>query len=138
MSISYAKGAISPFEWGRARTPADLDGHSCIAFVLPSTGRILAWSFSPRARAVHPQGLLPRQRRRARYRYAGSRRSRAHPYDFLVASDVVRGALVEVLAAHRGASRPFSLVYPRGTTQSRATRTMIDFTVETERTARSK
>ena len=118
---------------GRGR-PADLNTHTCIAFVIPSTGRVQPWSFHP-----EPAEYLPKASYRvgddvlALVTLARAGIGLIQTYDFVVAQDVARGALVEVLSAHRGVSRPFSLIYPRGVTQSRATRAMIEFILEMER-----
>lgn len=118
---------------GAPCTPADLDKHACIAFVLPSTGRPLPWTFHPEPAKYEPK---------ATYRVgddllaiitlARAGLGLIQTYDFLVAEDVTRGALVEVLLAYRGEARSFSLLYPAGITQSRAVRAMIDFILETE------
>ena len=49
----------------------------------------------------------------------------------MVADALRRGELVEVLEDHRGAKRPFSLVYPRATARSSAVRALIEFIVAT-------
>jgi DNA-binding transcriptional LysR family regulator len=119
---------------GAPRTPADLDRHACIAFVRPSTGRALPWTFHPEPSRYEP---------RASYRVgddalatialARAGLGLVQTYDFLVAEDVARGTLVEVLHAYRGTSRQFSLIYPQGITQSRAVRAMVGFILEMER-----
>lgn len=48
-------------------------------------------------------------------------------YDFLVGQELARGELVEVLRDFRGASRPFSLVYPAAPQRSAAARQLIAF-----------
>ena len=50
-------------------------------------------------------------------------------YDFAVARELERGELVEVLASERGGARPFSLLYPRGVTQTPALKKLIAFLV---------
>jgi DNA-binding transcriptional LysR family regulator len=131
-SPSYLVRAGSP------RAPSELGRHACIAFVLPSTGRVLPWTFHPEPAKYEPKasyrvsddvlGILTLAR-------AGL--GLIQSYDFIVAEDVARGALVEVLHAFRGVSRPFSLLYPRGVTQSRAVRAMIDFILEMEGLSRA-
>jgi DNA-binding transcriptional LysR family regulator len=122
---------------GTPRRPAELDTHSCIAFVLPSTGRRLPWSFHPK-----PALYLPKASYRvsddvlATITLARAGLGLIQTYDFIVEQDIARGTLVEVLSAYRGTSRPFSLLYPRGITQSRAARVMIEFIVEMEREVR--
>jgi DNA-binding transcriptional LysR family regulator len=48
-------------------------------------------------------------------------------YDFLVERDVAAGTMVEVLREFRGASRPFSLIYPAAPQRSATARLLIDF-----------
>jgi DNA-binding transcriptional LysR family regulator len=48
-------------------------------------------------------------------------------YDFAVARELARGELVELLASERGVTRPFSLLYPRGITQTPAVKKLIGF-----------
>ncbi|AKF11087.1 LysR family transcriptional regulator [Sandaracinus amylolyticus] len=117
---------------GRPHTPDDLASHDCITFVLPRTGRAMPWSVGSPPRRIEPL---------ARYRcaedmvgvvaLARAGLGLAHAYVFMFADHVRRGELVEVLEEHRGASRPFSLVYPRATARSSAVRAMIEFIVAT-------
>jgi DNA-binding transcriptional LysR family regulator len=116
------------------RRPEDLESHACVGFVMPRTGRVLPWTFSPGPRSFVPD---------ARYRcsddalgvitLARAGVGLVQIYDFLVEADVASGALVEVLARFRGRSRPFSLVYPRSVRPSRAARAMIEFIVANAR-----
>jgi DNA-binding transcriptional LysR family regulator len=113
------------------RTPAQLADHSCIAFIMPSTGRILSWTFVPKPRSFVPSAPL----RCAEDVLATITLARAglgliQTYDFLVEKDVERGMLVEVLRDFRGASRPFSLIYPESPKRSPAARALIDFLLE--------
>jgi DNA-binding transcriptional LysR family regulator len=115
---------------GTPRTPDDLLKHDCMGFVMPSTGRLLPWSFEGRS-------FTPR----ATYRVADDvlgtiTLARAglglvQAYDFLVEADVAKGSLVEVLQSERGVTRPFSLVYPRSTKPTGAVRALVDFIVTT-------
>lgn len=50
-------------------------------------------------------------------------------YRYLVEDDLREGRLVEVLAAHAGASRPFSLIYPANRHMPLRVRVLIDFLV---------
>jgi DNA-binding transcriptional LysR family regulator len=116
---------------GVPSTPADLSTHSCIAFVMPSSGRVLPWSFAPSLPRFAPQGGY-----RASDDVLGAvTLARAglglvQIYDFVVRDDVTRGLLVEVLAPYRGGSRAFSLLRPKGVRPSRATRALADFVIE--------
>lgn len=115
---------------GVPQTPADLERHTCIAFLVPSSGRVLPWTFSPA-----PERLVPRAAYRCSDDALGTvTLARAglglvQTYDFLVEEDVSRGRLVEVLVRYRGRSRPFSLVYPKAPRPTRAVRAMIDHVV---------
>jgi DNA-binding transcriptional LysR family regulator len=115
---------------GVPRAPEELARHTCVAFSMPSSGRLLPWTFHPAPRSFVPDapyhcsedvlGVIPLAR-------AGV--GLVQIYDFLVEKDVELGTLVEVLAAYRGASRPFSLVYPRGVILSPAASALKDFIV---------
>jgi DNA-binding transcriptional LysR family regulator len=50
-------------------------------------------------------------------------------YRFLIEDDLREGHLVEVLAEHAGASRPFSLIYPANRHMPLRVRVLIDFLV---------
>ena len=112
---------------GVPRTPAQLERHVCLAFIMPSSGRVLPWSFHPEPRSFTPEGPV----RCAADPLALTTLARAgvgltQIYDFLVEQEVERGLLVEVLREYRGASRPFSLVYPPTPKPSAAARALID------------
>jgi DNA-binding transcriptional LysR family regulator len=48
-------------------------------------------------------------------------------YHFIAAADVQRGELVEVMQAHVGRSRPFSILYPQNRHLSARVRAFVDF-----------
>lgn len=112
------------------KTPAEISDHSCIAFVMPSSGRVLPWTFSPAPRRLVPD---------ADYRcsddplaviaLARAGLGLIQTYDFLVEDDLARGTLTEVLGTFRGRSRPFSLLYPKNVRLSRAARSLVEFVV---------
>jgi len=119
---------------GTPKSPDDLSKHECIGFVMPSTGRLLPWSFAAGSKSFTPK---------ATYRCADDvlgtiTLARAgvglvQAYEFLVEADLAKGALVEVLDGHRGLTRPFSLVYPKSTKPTGAVRALVDFIVTTAR-----
>ena len=117
---------------GAPRTPEELARHTCVAFVLSSTGRILPWTFVP-----GPQRFQPDAPYRcsddplALITLARAGAGVIQIFDFLVEDDVRTGRLVEILTGYRGTSRPFSLVYPRRPSQPRAVRAVIDHIVAT-------
>jgi DNA-binding transcriptional LysR family regulator len=113
---------------GTPRSPEQLANHSCLGFVMPSTGKILPWSFEP-----GPRSWVPRAAVRVSDDVLGVvTLARAgvgiiQVYDYLVEDLIERGQLVEVLRDYRGASRPFSIVYPSEPKRSPAARILIDF-----------
>jgi DNA-binding transcriptional LysR family regulator len=110
------------------RTPADLDHHACVAFIMPSTGRLMPWSFPRGTRAfVPPAPVRCADDVLATITLARAGVGLVQTYDFLVEKDVGRGLLVEVLRDHRGATRPFSLIYPAIPARTPAARAFIDF-----------
>ncbi|HYQ01332.1 MAG TPA: LysR family transcriptional regulator [Polyangiaceae bacterium] len=121
---------------GTPKTLEELTHHECVTFVMPSSGRALAWEFAD-GQAFSPN---------ARYRcmddalgvisLAKAGLGLVQVFDFLVEEAVRRGELVEVLAPLRGAGRPFSLVYPRPVKPTPAVRAMIDFIVQQANTGR--
>jgi len=112
---------------GTPKQPAQLASHACIGFIMPSTGRLLPWTFVPRPEAWTPPAAV----RCAEDVLATITLARAgvglvQIYDFLVERDLERGLLVEVLRDFRGRSRPFSLVYPRTPERTPAARAVIE------------
>lgn len=119
---------------GAPRVPERLVEHTCLAFVLPRTGKVLPWSFDPAPRAFVPDApLCAEGDALANVTLARAGAGLVQIYDFVVADDLARGALVEVLEAYRGAARPFSLVYPRGAALSRAARALYDWALRDAR-----
>lgn len=115
---------------GTPKTLEDLTRHECVTFVMPSSGRALAWEFAD------GKSFVPT----ARYRctddvlgvitLAKAGLGLVQVFDFLVEEPLRRGELVEVLAPLRGASRSFWLVYPKPVKPTPAVRAMIDFIVQ--------
>lgn len=115
---------------------AALAQHDCINFTLPSTGRQVPWMF-------HDNGKQQEVAMAGSYcvyedLLAGVTLARAgaglfQAYRFTVEEDLRSQALVEVLAAHGGASRPFSVLYPHGRHLSLKVRAFVDFLVEARR-----
>jgi len=117
---------------GAPRSPEELARHTCIAFVLPSSGRIVPWTFVPAPQRFQPDAsYCCSDDAIAMVTLARAGVGLAQVFDFLVEDDLRAGRVVEVLAGYRGASRPFSLVYPRRPDQSRAVRAVIDHILAT-------
>ena len=110
------------------RTLAQLEDHACITFIMPGSGRPLPWAFLPGPRTFTPRAAVRcSEDVLALVTLARSGLGLIQIYDFLVEREVERGLLVEVLRDQRGASRPFSLVYPAAPQRSPATRALIEF-----------
>lgn len=110
------------------RSPDQLHQHACLTFIMPGTGRALPWTFATGPQAWTPQaGVRCAGDPLAVVSLARAGLGLVQTYDFVVARDLERGLLVEVLRDARGASRPFSVVYPEASKRSPAARALIDF-----------
>jgi DNA-binding transcriptional LysR family regulator len=109
---------------------ADLKKHACVQFVLPSTGRAMPWLlredgsdvervFGGQVR-VHDDVL-------ACLNYAKAGGGLVQIYHFIAKQAVANGELTEVLRAHAGCSRPFSVLYPHNRHMSARVRAFVDF-----------
>jgi len=116
---------------GTPKHPRELADHDCISFVMPSTGRVLPWTFGARRANVTPRATLRcSEDILALVTLARAGLGLVQTYDFLVTRELERGELVEVMRDHRGASRPFSLVYPSTPTRSPAARALIELVLD--------
>jgi len=112
------------------RVPQQLVDHLCIVFTMPSSGRVLPWTFAPSPRSWIPKiALRCSGDPLATISLARAGLGLVQTYDFVVVQDVKRGLLVEVLRECRGASRPFSIVYPASPKRSHAAHALIEFIV---------
>jgi len=115
---------------GKPKSLEDLVGHDCIQFVLPSTGRLVPWTFMRdgvefeltgsdavvcaedflgiNTMALHGAGI-------------------AHTYRFTVERELASGELVELLPRHDGSTRPFYLIYPHARHLPLRVRSLVDF-----------
>jgi DNA-binding transcriptional LysR family regulator len=113
---------------GQPKTVMALARHSCIAFVLPRTGRILPWLFANPNREFSP----PAQLRCVEDPSGAIALCRAgeglfQTYRFMVRGELARGELVEVLGAYAGQTRRFSLLYLKDAARTRAVRAVTEF-----------
>lgn len=112
------------------RTPDELARHDCIQFVLPSSGKTVPWLLKQEGHIIE---WTTEGRMRcaddilAPITLARAGGGLAQTYRFLVEDDLLEGRLVEVLAEHAGASRPFSLIYPANRHMPLRVRVLIDF-----------
>ena len=115
---------------GAPQTPAQLQDHDCIAFVMPSTGRGLPWVFRqdgqdmdlPVHSRVSVQGDLL-----GCLSYAVGGGGLLQAYHFVAQRHVHSGNLVEVLQGYGGRSRPFSILYPHNRHLSAKVRAFVTF-----------
>ncbi|GGY54268.1 LysR family transcriptional regulator [Pseudoduganella albidiflava] len=108
----------------------DLSRHPCMQFELPSTGRKIPWLF-------HDGGMVREVVTTGPYTcsddvlgiatLARHGAGLTQTYRFIVADDLARGELVELLPAHGGTSRPFYLLYPHARHLPLRVRTFIEF-----------
>jgi DNA-binding transcriptional LysR family regulator len=123
-SPSYFKAA------GTLKSLADLRKHACIQFVMPSTGKIMPWSFAEKGQPIDIR--LSAAVRCSHdvlgcVSYAAAGGGLCQTYDFIVADRVRRGELVEVLQKFRGRTRPFYILYPQNRHLSAKVRVFVDF-----------
>lgn len=122
----------SPAYLQRYGTPAtidDLKNHHCISFLIPRTGRALPWQFVQNDETIDwtPQSHIDvTEDVLGMVTLAESGLGICQIYDFIVETRLKSGALVEVLPALRGRSRPFSLLYARQKKMTAASRMFIE------------
>lgn len=116
---------------GEPQSPAELELHDCIQFILPSTGRPMPWIVTDAHGA--PQDMTLRSRVRVLDEALGCvTLARAggglvQTYRFIADEAVARGELVEVLQRYGGRSRQFSILYPQNRHLSARVRAFVDF-----------
>lgn len=117
---------------GVPRRLADLAEHECVQFVLPSSGRRVAWSFTDQGQEVElpTAGHLTCSDEL----YGGVQLARHggglyQTYRFMVERELQSGELQEVLAPYAGRSRPFSVVYPHSRHLPLRVRVLVDHLV---------
>ncbi|MDQ1919960.1 LysR family transcriptional regulator [Massilia pseudoviolaceinigra] len=112
---------------------ASLAQHDCINFVLPSTGRPIPWLFHEKGKLIEVaatgsyclyEDIL------AGVTLARSGAGLFQAYRFTIEEQLRNKSLVEVLSAHGGCSRPFSVMYPHGRHLSLKVRAFVDFLLE--------
>ena len=108
----------------------ELSRHQCIQFMLPSTGRQVAWPFMENGQET---AILTRgdyqcsEDVSAGVRLALAGAGLYQTYRFMVEEALAEGRLCEVLADHGGCSRPFSLLYARDRLHTQALQLFIDY-----------
>jgi DNA-binding transcriptional LysR family regulator len=114
---------------GAPATLDDLAMHRALCFLMPSTGRAVAWQFMLEGAAIDLQpeaamhitddvlGVVS---------MAEAGLGICQVFDFIVRDRIARGRLVELLPAHAGRTRPFSLIYLQRRTLSPAARALLE------------
>ncbi len=118
---------------GMPRSLGDLARHTCLPFIMPSTGRPSDWLFSIDGEEVSwmPQGSLHVfDDVLGVVSLAEAGMGICQTYDFIVRDRIARGSLVEILPGASGRTRPFSVLYVPHRSLSAATRAFIDMLVE--------
>lgn len=115
---------------GTPRRSEDLERHTLIGFVRPSTGRVIPWIFERRDGsrfAITPSsGIRCSDDFLACNTLALHGGGLAQTYHFLVEADVASGRLIEVLRPYSGRSWPFTLLRPSRRTPSIAVDRLVD------------
>lgn len=108
---------------------AELAKHDCLAFVMPSTGRVSPWILREDGRDVDwvPHGRVQvSDDVLGLVTLAQSGLGICQTYDFIAQDLIAQGRAVEVLKQARGRSRPFSVIYAPHRRLSSASRALID------------
>lgn len=123
---------------GRPQSLAELAGHNCLPFIMPSNGRPGVWQFRqgeeellfvPQGNPVVADDVL------GCISLAEQGVGICQTYEFIVAERLQRGRLVRLLEDYEGARRPFSVIYPPHRQLSGASRALIDSLMTTGRKA---
>lgn len=116
---------------GTPRTLDELEVHDCIQYVSPNTGRPLAWLFKGEKGEEIEYAVRSRMRvlndALGCVAWVNAGGGLYQTYRFAAADAVRRGDLVEVLQAHAGRSRPFSILYPQNRHLSAKVRAFVEF-----------
>ncbi|MEC5398672.1 LysR family transcriptional regulator [Uliginosibacterium sp. H1] len=118
---------------GEPRTLDELQQHTSAQFVRPSTGRVMPWVFRRDGADIElqldsPVRVLEDVLGCVSFARAGG--GLVQIYHFVVAEQLARGELVEVLKPYAGRSRPFSILYPHNRHLSARVRAFVDFMLQ--------
>lgn len=125
----------SPAYLERAGTPTNLkalNGHQCLTFLLPSTGRVTPWLLREDGKEVdrRPQGRVQvTDDVLGVVSLAKQGLGICQTFEFIAREHLERGSLVEVLPELRGRSRPFSVLYAPHRRRSAVSRALVDYLI---------
>lgn len=99
---------------GTPRRPRDLETHTCIAFRMPTSGRLWIWRLRDRGRAFEwePPRVVVLDDGEAIVAAATAGMGLAQVPDYMAADALASRRVVEVLEAYRRPAMPVSVVYP--------------------------
>lgn len=99
---------------GQPATPADLAGHACLRFRMPSSGRVRPWDFivDGSLLELNPPSAVTINDGEALVAAVAEGVGLAQVPDYMTTRAIEAGRVVEVLAAFRPPPLPISLVYP--------------------------
>lgn len=111
---------------------AALEQHQCIQFVLPSTGRAMAWIFRQDGKNIDftfASRMRVQEDVLGCVNYAKAGGGLFQIYHFIVQNEVARGELQEVLTECAGRTRSFNMLYPQNRHLSARVRCFVDFLI---------
>ena len=115
---------------GIPKTLEELNHHQCIAFELPSNGKVTPWFFKDGDHEIQwtpTNRILVKEDILGVVSLAESGLGICQSYNFIVNEKIRQGTLQPLLEAYAGHSRPFSLLYAQHKHMSSATRALINF-----------
>ncbi|MCU0188784.1 substrate binding domain-containing protein, partial [Citrobacter freundii] len=108
----------------------ELNHHQCIAFELPSSGKITPWflkNADEEIQWVPTNRILVKEDILGVVSFAESGLGICQSYSFIVNEKIRQGKLQPLLEAYADHTRPFSLLYAQHKHMSSATRALINF-----------
>lgn len=115
---------------GIPQTLEELNHHQCIAFELPSSGKVIPWFFKDGDQEIQwtpTNRILVKEDILGVVSLAESGLGICQSYSFIVNEKIRQGKLQPLLEAYAGYTRPFSLLYAQHKHMSSATRALINF-----------
>jgi len=115
---------------GEPKSLAELRGHDCIQFELPSSGRTIPWLFREEGKDVElatTGGYACSDDVLAGVTLARHGAGIFQAYRFTVEEELRQGRLIELLKPFGGRSRPYNLLYPHQRFVPLRVRTFVDF-----------
>lgn len=115
---------------GIPKTLEELNHHQCIAFELPSNGKVTPWflkDIDQEIQWIPTNRILVKEDILGVVSLAENGLGICQSYDFIVNEKIQQGTLQPLLERYAGHTRPFSLLYAQHKHMSSATRALINF-----------